>query len=172
MIFNHYSSDNFVLDKSKIYKLKRYYNLKPRGLWLSKGSDWELWCVKQEYGLNRLNVCNKVKINMKNILLIKDKDQLIDFSNEFKLEEEIFITNINWKNVRKIYDGIYIDLCHCIFDAYFWFCYWDVPSACIWNLSSVEYFGPENTAIEADHRLIDFQAAVNADVSNGQFINA
>ena len=84
-----------------------YHN--PKGLWVSCGSDWLRWVLKissPKYHNPWINYkyIYEITINYNNILYIKNYDELIAFHIKYAINDG----KINWKLVKKEYDGLII----------------------------------------------------------------
>lgn len=136
------------MSKNHINKLeKRYYiqrpDDKPDGFWYGFGNEWIDWT--ETVGPERKGeYIYEVHINDSNILQIKDYQQFIAFTKEYKSKKQIIpeiIFSIDWSRIEFKYDGIeinpYIDEAHDE-HKYLWYYTWDVPSGCIWNLNNVK----------------------------------
>jgi hypothetical protein len=85
--------------------------MNPHGLWFSCGSKWIEWILKNNlYKTSWANVkyVYEIKINKKNILKIKNTDELINFHNKYAKYNDKVGFKINWISVKKDYDGIVI----------------------------------------------------------------
>ena len=163
MVLYHYSGHEI----KKLKKKKEYpqwaitCNNKPCGMWFSVLGEegWAEWCKREGFRLEDLTNIYKAKLksNAKILKITKESD-LIPFYEKYKTAEEILdkvmpwrkktiqpFPNgpqfINWVEVAKDYQGIYIET----YSAYYWmpnpWLYgWDCISACIWDLSCVESF--------------------------------
>ena len=86
-----------------------YYN--PKGLWISCSSSWlkfSLYASQPYYNSKWLDAkyIYKVDINPEKILRINKVNQLIDFHIKYLKKNNKF--QIDWKKVKKDYDGIII----------------------------------------------------------------
>jgi len=85
--------------------------MNPNGLWFSCGSKWIEWILKNNlYRSVWANVKYIYEINIikKNIITIKNIKQLLKFHHDFAKYSEKYGYKINWKLVKKKYDGITI----------------------------------------------------------------
>jgi hypothetical protein len=86
-----------------------YYN--PKGLWISCSSSWLKYALSSSspyYNSRWLNAKYIYKVNLDkgNILEINKVDQLIEFHLKYLKKNNKF--QIDWKKVKKDYDGIII----------------------------------------------------------------
>lgn len=118
--------------------------LKPKGLWLSRGTDWYDWCIENSFSTCRLDNCYiyEVDIDKKDIITISSITDLDKFNNEYSKKIGSFY-RIDWKKVSEKYDGI-------SFENYketkekvsvheymknLWYLGIDVNSVCLWRPS-------------------------------------
>ena len=103
------------INNSRLLIYPNIYN-NPYGLWLSCGSNWIKWIIsKTEYYCYNSNYIDfekiqiyEIKLNNKNILYINNLDELVIFHQKYAFYEEDKGYNIEWSNVKKIYDGLII----------------------------------------------------------------
>jgi len=131
-------SDKILLDKRKYPQTK--LNFKPNGFWYGCGKAWIDWCLSEDFHLG--NYIYELKLK-KNILNIKNFQELISFDEEYKkpiLENKDYSSyTIDWNKVALKYDGLEIN--PYIYKARFshvWYYGWDCASGCIWNTSIIE----------------------------------
>ena len=85
--------------------------MNPNGLWFSCGSRWIEWILKNNlYKSIWANVkyVYEIKIEKKNILKIKNTDELINFHNKYAKYNNKDGFKIDWQLVKKDYNGIVI----------------------------------------------------------------
>ena len=145
----HYTETPFTLDLSCQYEVdfhKQYF--KPRGLWLSDDSqelNWKTWCEGEDFHLNGLSYKTAVQVNLTDGILHLDGSNaraVVEFQQKYRPAHESY--GVDWDAVAQDYKGIFISP-YCyetrrkIFRKFktYWFDGWDVPSACIWDLSCV-----------------------------------
>jgi hypothetical protein len=126
--------------------------LKPKGFWVSvQGEDdWEWWCRKEEFGVERLRVVHEVTLRpLHDVLVIDNLSNFDHFHARYRVETDDIDWSLPWRNEghwpvdwRKVavdYDGL-------IIAPYQWSrrleCNWyygfDCASGCIWNLDAIE----------------------------------
>lgn len=135
------------ISKDRMYKLEerqyiqKHYD-KPDGFWYGFGDEWIDWTEIAGPGYKGEYVY-EIDINGSNILQIKDHSELIEFTEEYKSNRQIYpkiIFSIDWPRIELKYDGIEINPYigqsrHNI--KTIWYYGWDVASGCIWNLDKV-----------------------------------
>lgn len=108
--------------------------LKPGGLWLSKGKDWEEYA---EY-----KYAYKVSFNDANMLILDTFDKIKDFTDTYKIvTNNEYYAPINWRKVAREKDGVIFDnykeikreLLKSFHPMYSWFMAVDINSACTWR---------------------------------------
>jgi hypothetical protein len=85
--------------------------MNPNGLWFSCGSKWIEWILKNNlYKSVWANVKYIYEINLikKNIIIIKNLKQLLQFHHKYAKYSEKYGYKIKWSLVKKNYDGIAI----------------------------------------------------------------
>jgi len=98
------------INRSLLRNSKIYYN--PHGLWVSCGSSWLRWIYnvknfKSRWANPRYIYVIDLKKN-NNILKISNLKEMLEFHKKFsQLTENNY--NINWKEVKKTYNGLIID---------------------------------------------------------------
>ena len=107
---------------------------KPCGLWLSheNGFNWKKWCEQEQFPCGDYEYTVTIDSSA-NIVCLDSLLSVETFFREFSLDE----FSINWEEVAKNYDGIYVSS-HAIslaldFDCASFLYGWDLASACIWN---------------------------------------
>lgn len=146
MILSHFSDKYFILDKNWKYYDRpdgEIGNFKPIGLWLSHEVDdmgWKSWCLIEQFQLEKLTYRRDFTIVKPEKILHLDSDaSIFDFDNEYKMQLYRSINTIDWKRVKSEFGGIVISpyqwACR---NAYTWYYGFDVASACIWDLSTIE----------------------------------
>lgn len=114
---------------------------KPCGLWLShdNGFNWKSWCEQEQfpYGAHEYAVTIDSSAN---IACLDSLLSVETFFQQFSLGD----FSINWEEVAKNYDGIYV-AAHVIslafdFDCAAFLYGWDLTSMCIWNADAVKTF--------------------------------
>lgn len=121
---------------------------KPCGLWLSDESDygWSEWCRQEEFVDTDAQLRTDFRIRPSaNVLHLDTAQSILDFTQKWGIESghSLFgwsnARDIDWPKISKQYDGIlitpYQPVCH--LDVR-WYYFWDVASACIWNLDCLE----------------------------------
>jgi len=121
---------------------------KPIGLWYGFGTSW-IDFVRSQMPQREMYTEHvfKIEIDTSNILIIKDDESFLDFSDKYKDPEfekkwpDVRNDAIDWPKVSREYKGIE-------FPVYFhkyrrtrehgWYYTWDVASGCIWDLSAVK----------------------------------
>jgi hypothetical protein len=122
--------------------------MKPKGLWYGFGTSW-IDFVRSEMPAWESDTKHvfKIEIDTSNILIIKDDESFLEFSDKYKDPEyekkwpDIKIDKINWPEVAKEYKGIEFPVYFSKYRMnrkYFWYYPWDVASGCIWDLSAVK----------------------------------
>jgi sporulation protein YlmC with PRC-barrel domain len=111
---------NYLKNKNKIINSRVKINpniyKNPYGFWLSCGSNWIKWvmsrthsyCYDDDYFDFEKIYVYEIKINNKDILYINNLDELVSFHRKYAFYEENKGYDINWKKVKKIYDGLII----------------------------------------------------------------
>ena len=141
----HWSSHKkAVLDKggSCSSKYDQDIWIKPNGLWLSNENNennWSKFIKCEEYDLDEYEYGAefKIKENAK-IYIITNDYSYHKFHEKYKGKEKSMANCIDWVEVAKDYDGIYIEPHKIKQFTGNWIKYWDVDSACIWNLDIIE----------------------------------
>jgi hypothetical protein len=116
---NNLINKNNILESRYTYgKQNNYPNIyqNPYGLWVSCGSNWIKWLITASehfyYNTNKLDINSlyiyEIILNNKNILYINNLDELIIFHQKYAIYEENKGYDIDWVNVKKIYDGLII----------------------------------------------------------------
>lgn len=115
---------------------------KPNGLWCSPKDEWIRFCCNNGV-INWIGVYDyKLTVDTTDLLIIDNANQLNSFNDKY-----LQYSLIDWFEVSKNYKGIiiknYIKIINDIkqydkYNFYLWFSLWDMDSACIWDLSSIE----------------------------------
>lgn len=114
---------------------------KPCGLWLSHedGFNWKQWCEQEQFPYGDHEYAVTID-STANIASLDSLSHVEEFFREFSLGE----FSINWEEVAKNYDGIYVSeeaLRYAFMNNQMTFLYgWDLTSACIWNADIVKTF--------------------------------
>lgn len=150
--------DFWQIDFSKIYgPFKPGYSF-----WFSvedfeNDQTWKTWCEGEEFRLEGLKYKYLVSIKKEaNILLISTRQELIDFSIRFVANDldyfadflkkssrdtYLYIYQIKWQQVQKLWDGIIIAPyqweCRMASETT-WYYPWDCASGCVWNMDAIE----------------------------------
>jgi hypothetical protein len=111
---------------------------KPRGFWVSvKGDDdWPHFCQDNNLFGNYLDVCHRIEIDYKKILIIDTPEKFMNFENNFYAVAKGF-TCIHWRKVAAEYSGIIIAPYFNEFRFNSWYAGWDCASGCIWAAKDV-----------------------------------
>lgn len=139
------------VDLTRTYDQEGKYNLgdKPRGLWLSDESDygWSEWCRQEEFVNTDAQLRTDFRIRPgANVLHLDTPQAILDFTDEWGFVPEwasdaglFSVWSIRWPDIAKQYDGILITPYQpvCRLDVR-WYYFWDVASACVWNLDCLE----------------------------------
>lgn len=158
--FYHYSDHEIKrLKREKYSQWAISATNKPCGFWVSIEGEygWEAWCKSEGFRLEDLAF--KYEVTLKSdakILKICNKDDMVKFYEKYKVSEEILekiyqspkyfspeifidLQLINWIEVAKDYQGLYIEtFSHKYKILYNWIWGWDCISACIWDLSCIK----------------------------------
>lgn len=157
MILTHFSVQDWELERNWIY-LQGHW--KPRGLWLSdentEGWGWKTWCEDESFGLSRLQSATDFTLTEDaNIIHLKNIEEVLAFHDEWKdpdyYPNEPSLSRINWEPIAEKYDGILITPYERDWRMNFpmWYCGWDVPSGCFWNLNILQQVKQPMKAIES-----------------------
>ena len=125
---------------------------KPKGLWVSIGSEWDEWCRENDFRQDELQTKTAVVIKKHaKILRIHNAEQLDKFHEKYNSyncafktgrygeHESKFGEGIDWAKVTEKYQGIII--APYIWSRrmkYMWYYGWDVASGCIWDVDAVK----------------------------------
>lgn len=119
--------------------------LKPSGLWVSVGSEWQDWCSSEDWGLDGTELLYRVALNpTAKILTIESVEQLDSFTASYPAQEAWAqgMGMIDWPRVATEFDGIIISPYQWSRRlggiATLWYYGWDCASGCIWNPAAVE----------------------------------
>jgi len=118
-------------------------DIKPSGLWLSIGSEWDDWCKANKFrqNWNKEKTAVVLKKHAK-ILRISNAKEIDEFTKKYGVESKNWGTTlINWKKVTGDYQGIIIapyissrrNTPHTL-----WYYGWDIASGCIWDVDAVK----------------------------------
>lgn len=127
--------------------------VKPRGLWVSVGSEWEDWCASENWGLDGTELHYQVTVaDTASILTLESPQAIDDFTAAYGTADRF--SNIDWAAVAGPYDGILITpyqwskrLDH----STFWYYGWDCASGCVWNPAAIQSLTiREAVAIESE----------------------
>lgn len=119
---------------------------KPIGLWYGFGTSW-IDFVRSEMPQRETDHVYKIEIDTSNVLVIKDDNSFLEFSDKYKdpeFEKKWSYgrnSNIDWPRVAKEYKGIEFPVYFSKYrmaDKHDWYYTWDVASGCIWDLSAVK----------------------------------
>lgn len=141
------SSDMRVhMSKNPIYSLEKINYVqkpgpKPKGFWYGFGDKWIDW-IKTEMPEWKGEYIYEVDISDSKILQIKNYLELKEFTQEYKLSEQIIpgtIYLIDWNRVAFKYDGIEINpyIRRARLEL-LWYYGWDVASGVVWNLDKAK----------------------------------
>jgi hypothetical protein len=123
--------------------------MKPSGLWLSEGSQWQDWCDAEGFATCNMNTCYiySASICKDKLFVISSLDDLNTLHEKYEIKNKVHLHGgIDWKEVTKDYDGICFENYQEVKRDYFmnsnnfaqmWFLGVDISCACIWNPSSV-----------------------------------
>ena len=135
--------DATVLAESK---WKQDVTHKPRGLWFSVGSDWQRWCLAENFSLDRLRHLHEVTLLASaRLLTLRDPLDLDAFSERygrawpFTRQSGRGAANIDWRAVSYEYDAI--EIAPYQWSRRFalsWYYGWDCASGCVWNAEAIE----------------------------------
>ena len=146
MEYLHYSDTPII---TFIDGVKQENLMKPTGLWLSEGSQWQDWCDSEGFATCNMNNCYiySASINKDRLFVISSLDVLNTLHEKYEKKNKFFANGyIDWKEVANDYDGICFENYYEVKKDYFtnssdfgktWFLAVDVSGACIWNPSSV-----------------------------------
>jgi len=141
----HYTGKNMdTLDLNRAYT-QTAENLalhRPNGLWLSVTgiSDWEKYCLKNNYNLMNLKYEFQVKLkpNAK-VLILHSNAAFENFEKKYACYPEGMEISIRWEEIIKGYQGLVLSYVMPKLRAMnLWYDTWCCTSACIWDLSAVE----------------------------------
>ena len=112
-------------------------DFKPKGLWLSVGSEWKEWANRESFEIGDVQTRIKLRADA-NIVRIENEDQFDAFDAKYGTQWH-GTDMINWQKVAKDYQGIVIA-------PYLWgrrmepmwYYTWDVASACIWDANAID----------------------------------
>lgn len=114
---------------------------KPYGMWVSHedGFNWKQWCEQEQFPYGDYEYTVTID-STANIVWLDSLSHVEEFFQQFSLGD----FSINWEEVAKNYDGIYVSA-HAIslaldFDCASFLYGWDIASACIWNADIVKTF--------------------------------
>ena len=147
LALSHYTREPLKFDKFREYRQpdgSDYGYAKPRGFWVSVDGehDWATWCEDEHF--NEEGLANKTAFRLKwdsQVLIIRDMDQIMEFTDRFGIQYHEVLRGIKWKLVATIYDGIIITpyLWEGRYDMKTgWYYGWDCASGCVWNLDAIE----------------------------------
>jgi hypothetical protein len=80
----------------------------PFGIWLSCGISWQNYISDCPNKWSLATYIYEIKLNSDNIIFISNLTQLKNFINQYKKNNPKFSDIIDWKKVKKIYDGLVI----------------------------------------------------------------
>jgi len=146
------------LTRQKDFKLERklyscsHSSDKPKGLWYQINDSWEEWCkyeMPQWLGPNSRGAYKvNIEIDKSNVLVIETLEQFDEFHETFCTDNPntryLKKSNINWKRVCNLYDGIEISNYFYerrLDDNCDWYYTWDIASGCIWNTYIIKVIG-------------------------------
>lgn len=149
IVLSHYSETPFALNRARQYQVDPHGGcFKPDGLWLSDDSDennWKSWCQGNCSCLHELAFETRVHVNLSDNVLHLDGSNpraVLEFQIKYRPRHKPH--GVDWNAVVHDYKGIFISpYCYAVRDLLFWsfetywFQAWDVPSACIWDLSCI-----------------------------------
>ena len=155
----HYSEKPFTISSSHFYK--KNSGMKPNGLWVSVGEDWEKWCRKEDFYIEALRYKTEIKLKdaskilyvrtQKDLDIIeKNYERLISSPAPSFLSLMYSVTpyfyTCDWKKMKEDYSGIILDedtedLRNNGFrngGVSDWIETWDCLSGCIWDFDIIE----------------------------------
>lgn len=151
-----YTEEPFVMDWTR--RWEQEITMKPHGLWVSVGDDWERWCRGEEFRTETLAHRSQVTlVDHPNVLVIDNSERLLSFTIEHEADppwlnrstlprpDMLRGYHIDWPLVAYAYDGIIIApyLWSCRLDhRTFWYYGWDCASGCIWDLRCIAEVTP------------------------------
>ena len=123
--------------RSELGYVPQRITYKPRGLWLSCGSDWIDFVRSQEMSKFDGDYIYRISVDRSRIAHLLTQNDVLRFHRSFAT-----ITHggalIDWRRVAFDYDGIMI----CPYQRHLrdkldWYGGWDVASACIWRWDAI-----------------------------------
>lgn len=135
------------INLNKIYKNNKEYFYKPLGLWYSLNTEWQDWCIYNNYEINKLKNIFELEIDDLNILKIKNakefiKYNIISFIGAENYKYYIFNkTILNYDGFEIInYKEIYLNNSNNFykFKLHIFISGFDCSSGCIWNLNCIK----------------------------------
>lgn len=120
-------------------------SVKPKGFWVSVGTEWMEWCVAEGFRLDTFKHVARVEIALNaRILRLSGAADLDRFTKEYGTDRgytSLRHYDIDWMRVATLYDGIIIaPYCWERRHELMWYYGWDVASGCIWNPKVVTRF--------------------------------
>jgi cAMP phosphodiesterase len=150
MEFTHYTLESTAYDPNRSYDQSRP-KMKPDGLWLSVDGDWERFLIEiGEYNGYHKTQTIKFKVDTSKWLVLKNAQDLDRFTDEYvnvntnapySIGQGVDQFYIDWFPLSQEYGGIMIAPYvweRRLTQRTIWYYPWDVASACVWDLSSVE----------------------------------
>lgn len=150
----HYTAKAFDFNRSRTYNQGEPLGFgKPTGLWVSREGedDWPSWCEGESFALDSLATVTEVTLTDEaNICYICSADQLMAFTEEYRVTWAAGIPAIDWSRVAQEWDGIVI--APYIWSMRLnpqtsWYYGWDCASGCIWNLDAIKTVLPATKAL-------------------------
>jgi hypothetical protein len=133
----------------------RYHGIKPiGGLWYAFGNDW-IRFAQNNLPDKMFMFIHEIYVNAPNMIVLNSEKEKRDFEikygwtgesdrqsgtggniTKYKGEEYPRSLWINWKDVKKDYDGV--ELNRGALNRRYWNDAWDIPSGCIWNKNALK----------------------------------
>ena len=143
----HWSADKMKYNPNRIYPdfSKKSYRSKPCGLWLSVEEDfgWASWSIGEDFHTEKLREAAVFYLgDEEHVLILRDRDDILRFTKKYSYKIHDCLLMIDWGKVKKECKGLIISS-YCwdlrLDPRYFWYYGWDCASACIWDLSAIEF---------------------------------
>lgn len=147
-------SHKVVTEVRGAHQNKLRTGMKPNGFWLSDESrgayGWRQWCKSEGFRLWGFRYEHHIELaDDAKILYLRTAKDIDDFSEEYKLDDELnrrmaeignSIYHIDWKRVAKKYHGIIITPYQWSqrLGRHSWYYSWDCASGCIWNRRAIK----------------------------------
>lgn len=119
------------------------------GFWVSYRREWFHWCQETGGPSFDYRIIYEHRVILKpdaNLLHIKTHRMLMQFSEEWKIEEtpalfRTYIHSLNWTEIAKRWQGLIIvpyQWAARLEPETFWYYGWDIASGCIWDVNAIE----------------------------------